>query len=91
MTPLEKMTKAHCEVEWGPGSWDLVSRERRKDLCMDMRAALLALAQCKLPEHATQIGVDAACDSDSGEDIQPTDRAFRAMLRSIATNGKDDV
>ena len=55
------------------------------------RAALLALAECELPESATKSGVDAACDSDSAEDIQPTDRAFRAILHSIANEGKEDV
>lgn len=56
-----------------------------------MRAALLALAGCELPESAIAVGIDHATDSGSEfDDIQPTSRAFRAMLRSIASEGKSD-
>jgi hypothetical protein len=87
MKPLERMAKANYEAESGDGSWDLVSELSQKKLMQYMRAALLALAEAELPEDVTQAGNDAACDADSGPDIYPTDRAFRAICRSIANEG----
>jgi hypothetical protein len=42
MTPLQAITKAAYEAEWGPGSWDLVSKDRQKERCRYMSAGLMA-------------------------------------------------
>jgi hypothetical protein len=45
MTPLQAMTKARVEAQWGPGTWDMVAAERQMELCGFMSAAVLALAE----------------------------------------------
>jgi hypothetical protein len=72
MTPLQSITKAAYEAEWGPGSWDLVSEDRQMERCRYMSAGLMALAAFDF----------------KGPHLLP-DEAFKARLRTIATENTD--
>lgn len=77
MTPLQIAAKTNYEAEWGPGSWDLVSKASQEKLCRMMRAALLALAECELPRNAI---------TDGSNWKEKAELCFRTMLRSIAND-----
>jgi hypothetical protein len=83
MTPLQAITKAAYEAEWGPGSWDLVSEDRQMERCRYMSAGLLTLNDADISEQM----IDAGWEDDHG--TPDFDRDFRALLRAIATENMD--
>jgi len=81
MTPLQQMTKAAYEAEWGPGSWDLVSEDRQKERCRYMSAGLLA-----------EFELEKTLFNAGWEDNQDTlyfEVDFKSLLRRIATENTD--
>lgn len=83
MTPLEAAAKAYIVSGLGSRYWDAIDDASRKVCIRDMRAALLALAECDLSEEM----IDLGWEDDQG--TPDFDRDFTALLRSIATEGKD--
>lgn len=89
MTPIEIAAKAHLKARPGVSvRWEDMHGWEHRKLCDEMRAALLALAECELDPDG-DIVVKAtleAEDSDTGSTNEHILFAFKAMLRSIASN-----
>ena len=91
MTPLEIAAKARWESRAEgnfPHRWEDFTDEGRKAHMEDMRAALLALAEAKLPVNI--IGAGAAkiggvrAEHGDGRHLLEARAAFPAMCRAIA-------
>ena len=80
LSPLEVMAKAHWEANrHDVPRWEGLTLDSREDDLVQMRAALLALAECELP---LEIPLNQYVSMTTNE-------VFKAMLRAIANEGKE--
>ncbi|HKI61442.1 MAG TPA: hypothetical protein VKA31_04025 [Mariprofundaceae bacterium] len=94
MTPLEIAAKAYYEAVIGTAvRWDDLHTWEQKRVCSEMRAALLALAECDLPDdlvtHALKISASRFPEGHFVGVREGYRIEFRAMLRAIATEQND--
>jgi len=93
MTPIEAMAKAHwhrCDHVKGFMPWDELLPETRAYDIEDMRAALLALAAADLPFEVIAAGAHWASPDIQDQRTAYVEASFRAMLRSIASEGESN-
>lgn len=90
MTPLEAAARAAYEST-GLFKWEEVRDKGR--VIAAMRAALIALAECDLPDELVDhAGKNSASKFPEGHFVGVREEyriKLRAMLRSIASEGKD--
>lgn len=92
MTPLEKMAKAFWENHTKVTAFETLGAKFQSELADNMRAALLALAEAKLPVNI--IGAGAAkiggvrAEHGDGRHLWEARAAFPAMCRAIAESGR---
>lgn len=90
MTPLEKA----CQVFWdeagiGLRRWGETGDTIKGEIRAAMQKTLLALAECDIPVGDDGIQVEIPMLGKMPLD-KPSLMAFRAILRSIANEGKDN-
>lgn len=84
MTPLETMAAAYTAHKHGRDVWPILSEGCRKDIMGNMRAALMALYGCELPEEARR-RASPYRQGHGGEAIG--EASFRAVVRQIVEEG----
>ncbi len=94
MTPLERMAKAHWDAR-ETDDWFGLEEEDRAYLTLNMRAALLSLAEAELPKKMVERVKDDLHDGiDVIEHIVETSslaKAFENLIRAIAEEKTNDT
>jgi len=91
MTPLEIAAKAWWDFEIDQAEsekWDDLTEHYKGERIRFMRAALLALAECD-PSEDMLIATNALNKTPIKDCASEGMTVFRAILRAIATEGKD--
>jgi hypothetical protein len=89
MSPLEAMAKAwhdHRNKDLGGFllPWKDIPEPAKAERMSRMRAALIALAECDLPEEVKKAGFKESPYDGEPNELDGIANVFRAMLRSIA-------